>query len=177
MLVFLSLIETEDERDAIEKIYHEHFDWMLKTAFYFLKNNEDAEDVIQDVFVSLVKNKVSFPIEDEERLRAYLFICIRNASLALNKKKKKSTVDFSHYTFSTKDDMQQALIEKDLYNEALSYINTIPPIYKDVLVLNIVYEKSTKEISKILNIPFKTAETRLRRAKIIIKNRFKELGI
>ena len=176
MLFFLSLIESEEERNAIERIYYEHFDWMLKIAFYFLKNNADAEDAIQDVFLNLIKNDVDLPIDDKERLRSYLFVCIRNSALVLNKKKKIYTVDFPN-NLCSKEDMQDTLIKKASYSEVLTYINTMPQIYKDILTLNIVYEKNAKEISKILNIPKKTAETRLRRGRMLVKNQFKEFDL
>lgn len=179
MLFFLSLIEAEQERDALEKIYQENLDWMLKTAFYFLKNNEDAEDVIQEVFVGLVKNKTEIPLESEERLRAYLFICVRNAAFALSKKRNWDTNVSNDFleNLSTKEDMQESLIKRDFYNVVLAYINAMPPKYKDVLVLNVLYGKSSHKIAKILNIPKKTAESRLTRAKHLLNKQFKEFNI
>lgn len=176
MLFFLSLIETDEERDLLEKIYCEHLDWMFKIAFHFLKNKEDSEDVIQDVFINLVKTEADIPYDDEERLRAYLFICIRNTALRCNRIKKKYKSEFL-FNISTKEDVQDELIEKSIYDEVLSYINTMSPIYKDVLVLNIVYEKTINEIAKILSSPRKTIETRLRRGKALIKKKFKEFDV
>ncbi|MBQ8546211.1 MAG: sigma-70 family RNA polymerase sigma factor [Clostridia bacterium] len=179
MLFFLMLVNDEQERDALEKIYEENFDWMLKTAFYFLKNNEDAEDAIQEVFVGLVKNKTDIPTGDEERLRAYLFICIRNSAFALAKKKNYDTDISDEFieSLSTEEDIQDRLIKKDFYNEVLAYIKTMPPIYKDILVLNVLYGKSSHKIAKILQIPKKTAESRLTRAKQLLNKQFKEFDI
>lgn len=54
LLLYLSLLETEEDRLKITKIYENYLDWMLKMAYHYLKNEADAEDAVNDVFLSII---------------------------------------------------------------------------------------------------------------------------
>ena len=57
-----------------------------------------------------------------------------------------------------------------------AFVATMKPIYRDVLSLHFRYGMKAKEIAKQLNIPEKTAFTRLERGKAIVIEKFKELN-
>ena len=180
MLTFyLSLITNEEDRATITRIYDTYLEWMLKTAFHYLKNETDAEDVVNDVFLSIIGGSCPVPTNDENETKAYLFICIRNAAFNLKKSNNKhKTVNYDEFfNLPTLYNLEDDVLKKDSYYEVLSFVNTMPSIYKDVLTLYISFEKSLKEISVLLNLPFKTVETRFRRGKAILKNKFGDLDI
>ena len=52
LLFYLSLIQNDEERVKITHIYETYLDWMLKMAFHYLKNETDAEDAVNDVFLN-----------------------------------------------------------------------------------------------------------------------------
>ena len=176
---YLSLIDDEEYRANITRIYNTYLDWMLKIAYHYLKNEADAQDAVNDVFLSFVGGNCSIPLDNADNTKSYLFICIRNASLNLKKSKNKHiTVNYDEFfSLSAKYDLEENFITKDTYNEILSFINTMSPIYKDVLTLYICFSKTLKEIAQELNLPFKTVETRFRRGKAILNERFGNIDI
>ncbi|MBQ7761387.1 MAG: sigma-70 family RNA polymerase sigma factor [Clostridia bacterium] len=180
LLFYLSLIETDENRDIFGEIYEKYLDWMLKTAYHYVKSKEDAEDVVHDVFMEIIKNDCSIPINDLEKTKSYLFICIRNRAIKLNEsrsKRKTTSLDQLFNIPSNEGNAEDEALKNDMYLSMLNFINSMSPKYKDVLTLHIVYDKTAKEISKIICAPTKTIETRLRRGKIILKERFKDLDI
>lgn len=179
LLFYLSLIQSEEERINITRIYETYLNWMLKIAFHFLQDETDAEDAVNDVFLSLISGNSSIPTDSENETKAYLFICIRNAAFKIKKSKSKhKTVNYDElYNVSVKYNLEDDFFNKDRYNEVLSFINTMSPIYKDVLTLKLTFNKPLKEISKILNIPLKTAESRLLRGKSLLNERFGDIDV
>ena len=180
MLTFyLSLITNEEDKATIARIYDTYLGWMLKIAFHYLKNDIDAEDAVNDVFLSIIGGNCTVPIHDENETKSYLFICIRNSALNLKKSNNKhKTVNYDEFfNLPTVYDLEDDVLKKDSYYEVLNFVNTMPSIYKDVLTLYISLEKSLKEISVLLNLPFETIETRFRRGKAILKNKFGDLDI
>ena len=180
MLTFyLSLVDNQENRDNIARIYDTYLDWMLKISFHYLKNEADAEDAVNDVFLSIIGCGCNVPMNNEKETKSYLFICIRNASLKVKKRKSKDKAvnldDF--FNLPTKYDLENDVLKKDYFNEVISFINTMLPKYKDVLTLYISFEKTLKEISVLLNLPIKTVETRFKRGKEILRERFGDLDI
>ena len=175
----MSLITNEEDKATITKIYDTYLSWMLKIAFHYLKNDADAEDAVNDVFLSIIGGNCTVPTNNENETKSYLFICIRNSALNLKKlNSKHKTVNFDEFfNLPTVYNLEEDVLKKDSYYELLAFVNTMPSIYKDVLTLYISFEKTLKEISVLLNLPFKTVETRFRRGKKILKNKFGDLDI
>ncbi len=179
LLFYLSLIDEENVKDIFGDIYEHHLDWMLKIAYHFSKSEADAQDIVHDVFMEIIKNDCSIPIEDYDKTKAYLFICIRNRATKIKKSKiKQKFTSIDHlFNISAEDNLEDQIVKDDIRSSLLTFINKLSDKYKDILTLNLVYNKTSKEISKIMCIPQKTVETRLRRGKIILKERFKDLDI
>lgn len=148
-------------------------------AYHYLRNEVDAEDAVNDVFLSIISGGCSIPMDNEDETKSYLFICIRNSALRIKKRKSKQiAVNFEElFNLSINYNLEDKLVEQDIQNMLLDYINTMSPIYKDVLTLYVGFDKTLKEIANLLNISFKTAETRLRRGKEMLKERFGDIDI
>ena len=171
---YLSLIEDQSYSNRLLKIYNEYKDWMLKIAFHFLKNEEDAKDAVHNVFVNIAKRIREVPDNTPGDIKSYLYISVKNASFTLLKKNRKYSV-FNledQFNIANESNVEKEVGDKELYKQVLEYIDELPAIYKEVLTLHIVHNKNFDEIAIILNIPYKTAHTRFSRAKDMIKKRF-----
>lgn len=179
LLFYLSLIESEEDRAKITKIYETYLDWMLKMAYHYLQNETDAEDAVNDVFLSIIISDCSIPLDDEQKTKAYLFICIRNRAQHIRKLKyKEKSVHIEDlFNLSVEYNLEDEITHKEVKEKLLNYINTMPPIYKDVLTLKVLFDKTLKEISQILNLSVKTVETRYLRGKSMLKERFGDVDI
>ncbi len=179
LLFYLSLIDSAEDRAKVTKIYEQYLDWMLKIAYHYLRNEKDAEDAVNDVFLNIISTNCAIPLSSDNDTKAYLFICIRNSVyriLELNKKHKTVDID-EFFSLSSTTNTEDEVIKKSNSEMLRHIINTLPPIYKDVLILYVNFEKTLQEVSEELGIPLKTAETRLRRAKIMLKERIGDIKI
>ncbi len=74
----------------------------------------------------------------------------------------------------SKDTLRDALSDVG-YNTILNEINSLEPIYKDVLTLRLVYDYSVSEISKMLKTSENTIKSRISRGKNILRERLENL--
>ena len=130
-------------------------------AFSYLKNQHDAEDVLQDVFLKLWKTKKEF--ECDEHIDKWLTInCISRCK------------DYFRLPFFNKTDSLDEI--KALYSfdssEKLDVINSIMSLpQKERIVIHLFYYEgmSINDIADVLKANPSTVKTRLRRAKIHLK--------
>lgn len=59
-----SLFRTSEE---LIQIYNRHADTVYRICFMFMKNKHDAEDMVQNTFVRLMKDKTVFQSEEHEK--------------------------------------------------------------------------------------------------------------
>lgn len=177
--VYLSLLETEQDKNQFSCIYERYLDWMLQTAYHYLKNEEDAKDAVHEIFFDMAKSGCLAPVGSDDETKAYLFICIRNrASRVAEKRNKIKTVSLNEvYNLSSDYNVENEIVTDDDNERLMHYISSLPKIYKDVLCLHFVSNLTLNEIALILDVPFKTVETRFRRGRALIKEKFGDLDI
>lgn len=56
MLVYLSMIDTPEDKDKFEKIYIQYRNLMYHVAYGILSNHFDAEDAVHQAFVAIIRN-------------------------------------------------------------------------------------------------------------------------
>src|ERR1700710_1212554 len=70
-----ALLIAADEHSAFRILYDRYWETMYKKAFVRLGNDDDAQDVVQEVFISVWRNKQT--IEVAASLEGYLFTAIK----------------------------------------------------------------------------------------------------
>ena len=148
-----------------------------KLLNYILKisniNREDAEDILQEVFVKAYQNLNDFDLNF--KFSNWIYSIAHNATISVFRKKKvrPQTVswedkDLDNILKSTLD-VEDASLQKQTYKHILKIIDQLPLKFKDVLILKFVEGKDYKEISDILHKPMGTIATLINRAKKSLK--------
>lgn len=57
MVTTATLLRTDK---AIERIYHRHVEMLYRVAYSFMKNGADAEDMVQETFIRLLRSGMVF---------------------------------------------------------------------------------------------------------------------
>ena len=70
------------DRQTIETLFRQHYERMLLTARTLLRNQEEARDVVSDVFTELLESDRRL---DPERAESFLLVSVRNRCLNLVK--------------------------------------------------------------------------------------------
>ncbi|GGA63656.1 RNA polymerase sigma factor [Ornithinibacillus halotolerans] len=142
------------ERD----IYENYFEKVYKTTFYILKNEELAKDATHDTFIKVFKNLGK--MKDQTKINAWITtIASRTAIDIYNKNKKLITYELKEEHAHISDEFNYT---KD---ELESYLKSIPPEQKQVLILKYIEDLPEKEIAKQLSIKLGTVKSRIHRAK------------
>lgn len=166
-----SAISNEGQRNVLENFYKENVNCFLNIAFSFLHNNSDAEDAVQQAFSEIAdKPEKFFDIPASQRVN-YVFTIVKNISIEMfNKKNNISLIDLTkeipnETEFSLEDDIIGKISESKLK----SFIDKLPPLQKNVLILRCLNGMSTSETAQALNISQSAVKERLRLARKAIQ--------
>jgi DNA-directed RNA polymerase specialized sigma24 family protein len=95
-----------------EKIFLDHYGWLRQKAQILLPHSkEEAEDLVQDLYVSFVYSQAVPDVDDEDRLRGYLHRTLKN--LFISKGRRKGSDALSSLVVSDFDSVAYALTAID----------------------------------------------------------------
>ena len=156
----------------LEQIYNEAYKAVYWTAMALLKNEADAEDIVQDTFVSLIESYDS--IEDKSKVTAWLKKTAANKCLNRLTRTKTDNVEdgfFETIEALPEDFLPDSIAESEETRKIIMNIidNVLSDDIRRTLVLFYFDEMSTKEIAEVLGIPQGTVLWRLNFAKKRIK--------
>ncbi len=156
----------------LEHIYNEAYRPVYWTAYSFLKNEQDAEDVVQDTFISFITSYGD--LKDTSKAVALLKKIAANKCLDRIKLTKTSAVEdefFENIEAVPEDFLPESIIESEQMRKIVMDIieKTLSEDIRRTLILFYFNELTTKEISDLLGIPQGTVLWRLNFAKKKIK--------
>ena len=156
----------------LEKIYNDSYRAVYWTAMSFLKNEADAEDIVQDTFITLIKSYDT--IKDKSKVNAWLKKAAANK--CLDRIKLTKTVNVEEEFLDNVEDLPEDFLPAFLVESAEIRKIIMDIIEKSLsedirrtLILYYFDEMSTKEISEVLGVPLGTILWRLSFAKKKIK--------
>lgn len=161
-----------NDAQAQYEIYRLYAKSMLNTAFRIVGTEVDAEDVLQESFVSAFKNIESY--RADATFGAWLKRIVVNKALTYLQKMKRQLF------FSEVD--EEPIVEVETVNEAhlemdvskiKEAVMDLPDGFRSVLTLYLFEGYDHKEISEILNISESTSKTQYKRAKDKLKEKLK----
>lgn len=170
---YLNLIENEDDRRKFEEIYYTYRQQMFLVARNFLNCDEDAEDVVHDVFVTIATKHMPIikKINSDRDLKNYLLKSAKNRALDFNKKNKRQknylykTVESDRNEIISDEYMFDTICDNMNYQDIISAIQQLNQKYKEVLYYHFVIELTVAETAKILDRNLFTVKKQLLRGK------------
>ncbi|MFC3745589.1 RNA polymerase sigma factor [Paenibacillus sp. GCM10012306] len=130
-------------------------------CYYLMKNQADAEDVCQEVFVKVI-------LADRSKVRDLKSWILRIASNECNSILKRRKTGFMkevrNYLLSRSQDsnpVEESLSQRETKEELQGLYSKLPDKIRMVVVLRYINELTVPEISKVMNIPEGTAKSRL----------------
>jgi len=142
-------------------------------------SKEDAEDIIQDTFISAYQNLADF--DTKMSFSAWIYKIARNKAISWYRKntskKAGEKIELKEEVFlNLKDDAPSILEElhaKAATDKLLEEIEKLDSKYKEVIILKYFEHKSYLEIADILHIPPGSVASTLYRAKAKLKEKLK----
>lgn len=152
----------------LEHLMRNYTEKLLRIAYYYTKNAQSAEDIVQDVFITF-HYKANY--EEQGEIAAYL------AKMTINKSKDylKSWAYRTHLLKDKFDMFKQTTHETQLIiqqeNVLIEHaILALPLKWREPIMYFYFEGMKIKDIAKLLEIPESTVKTRLTKAKQLLKN-------
>ena len=152
------------DKNEIEQLYRAYFDTLYRICFLYMKCEADALDMVQETFVKLMRS--DFKVQSEEKTKAWLIVTASNCcktQLAKWWRKKRELFD------EVKWEQQTAKSDGPSVSEVLRAVLELEEKYRIVTYLYYYEGYKTGEIGKMLHISRSTVQTRLARARKILK--------
>ena len=182
VLGFLLTITDERNQEKIKFIYNKYHDDMIRFAKFRLKNSGvssyelDAEDVVQNAFLKIVKYiDVIDTSRPENQLKSYIFsIVVNEVKNAMADMTFFDDIDIYSEKLSDEDFFEN-LRDNLQYDELVEKIKRLDEKYSITMLLYYCEDFDVKAIADIIGIAEKTVYTRLERGKrLLLDNLSKE---
>jgi len=168
----LALFRAGDQA-AFRLIYERYWQLLYVAACKLVKDEDEAKDVVQEVFISLLGKGAELEISSS--LPAYLYSAVRYKVFDhISRAKVRTDYLDSLNVFAAEAGTasDRALIEKEIHAEMEKEIQNLPAKMKEVFVLSRKAELSHKEIAEKLNISDKTVKKQISNAIKLLKPKF-----
>lgn len=163
MLLYLNLIETEEDKRKFERIYLAYKQTMFYAANRVLKNHHSSEDAVHQAFLRIVDNLDKINETDCHKTQAFLVVITEHIAIDIyRKRKREDMVSFDELEIYIADD---TCPENEVIDEISSAILKLPVNYSTVLRLKFSQGYSDSEIAEILDIKQENVRQRIYRAK------------
>jgi RNA polymerase sigma-70 factor (ECF subfamily) len=178
-------ISSTGNNQLFEVIYNRYHRKVYQKCFRFVKNRDEAEDLMQDIFLKLFIKLHTFKGQSKFSTWLYAFIhnfCVNYVQRDL-RKKTMSRLDALNdrylYLLSTTPEEEELLDEEQLGLNIVQLkkaMDTLPAEDKAILLLKYHHDASVQKLEQILNIKKSAVKMRLKRAKIKLALAHHKLG-
>lgn len=150
------------EIQEYKRLTNLYIDMVYRVALNGCKNKYDADDIVQETFLKLLKCKKQF--ESDEHVRNWLLrVAVNECNSMWNSSWHKKVV--------LKDEQDEKLVfETQEQSDLYELVMQMSPKYRQVIYLYYFEEFSVREVASILKISETAVQTRLQRA----RNKLKE---
>ena len=134
--------------EKLERIFREHARFIYRTAYRVTGNSEDAEDVLQNLFVQLMRREL--PPEFDRNSKAYLYRAAVN--LALNVIRARVRRSAEHVPVDLEDPAfrEQSRAESEIAGRVRQALGELNVKAAEILILRYVHGYSDSEIATLL---------------------------
>jgi RNA polymerase sigma-70 factor (ECF subfamily) len=161
----------QNNRKAQMQLYNQYCNGMYIVAKRFLKDADDAEDVVQEAFIKAFSKLHQY--KAEVTFGAWLKRIVINKSIDFLKSKNQRLVELEEVhlkVIDTANDDKWLVDDAITLNDVKEAINKLPEKYQFVVMLYLIEGYDHQEISEILNISEVASRTQLSRGKVKLQN-------
>jgi RNA polymerase sigma-70 factor, ECF subfamily len=171
---------------AFRAIMQTHNRCLYRIARSILRNDADAEDAVQQAYVSAFTNLAGYP--GEGSLKSWLSRIVVNECLARMRQRhlavdlteleqQRSEAQIIQFPQSTADDPERTMAQRQIIRLVEQATDNLPEAFRLVFVARVIEGMTIEETSEILGIKPETVKTRPHRARQLVRDRLEnEIG-
>jgi RNA polymerase sigma-70 factor (ECF subfamily) len=172
----LPLVEAlmRGETDALGEFVRRHERWVRGVIFAVTGRSELVDDVAQQVWTAVWQQIGT--LRDATKWRSWLYQTARRAAIDASKQRRRRSRSETHADDRTLAEVagppaspEQELIATERQRRVMQAIRSLPPHYREPFVLRHLEDWSYAQIGELLQLPTDTVETRLVRARRMLK--------
>ena len=161
--LFLALLETEEDRTRFTLLYEQCNERIEQNAMRLLKNQQDAEDAVQNTYIQIIRHfEKVYEIPCDE-LPYWCISIVKNEAYMILRKKQK-TVPFEDWDAIVGDAQMISC-----YDDVVKLFGRIPETYRAALEMKLLLDYSGKEIAQHLGLSESAVNTRISRGRLLLR--------
>ncbi|MFO7810194.1 MAG: sigma-70 family RNA polymerase sigma factor [Candidatus Delongbacteria bacterium] len=168
------------DENAYNEIVERFKNKLLNYIYYFMKDREAAEDIVQDTFIRVYLNKDKY--KEIAKVSTWIYTIAKNlAKTALSRASKMNSFSITgkegENDYEIKDkhsSTDDPVIKNELNDIIMSRINNLEEKFREIVILRDIDEMSYEEIAALLKIPTGTVKSRLNRARLNLRDSLAE---
>jgi RNA polymerase sigma-70 factor (ECF subfamily) len=149
-------------REALARIYEKYVHLLLSIAMGLLNEPHEAEDVVQDVFVTFAQETVGFGLRGS--LKAYLATCVVNRARdrMRSERTRQRLADGCTRTPFAAEEPDRSLVYSERCERLSRALAELPCEQREVVVLKVKSGLKLKDIARLQNVSISTVHGRYR---------------
>jgi len=171
------------DQSAFSQLVNTYSEKIYNLALRILRNKEDAEDILQETFITVLEKLHTF--DGRSGFFTWIYRIATNAALMKLRKKKIQYIDLpdnpdfqenleSKVFIDWSQDSSLNVYNKEVKEVLSSAIGELSEIYKTIFILRDIEKLSIKDTSKILEISEENVKIRLRRARQYLRDKLSD---
>lgn len=167
---------------SFEKLIAKYSNYVCSIAFNVVGDLHIASDMAQEAFVKAYK-KIQ-DLDNPRRFKAWLFSIVRSTCIDWLRKERIKPCSLDKISeeegIEPSDQQRKGQLSpelEDMRERLLAVIAQLPKIYQQIVLLKHLRNMSYKEMSEFLGVPVATIESRLYRARLLLKERLQDLYV
>lgn len=165
---------------VFEELYEKYHQDVFQFLFYMVKNREQAEDLVQEVYIRVIKSYSKFEGKSSEK--TWIFSIARNVAIDSFRKQKnwkqRITEKFDWSTQQVKNDQpipEEVAIQKEEIQFMYQCLRKCTFDQSTVLVMRYLHDLSISETAEVLNWTESKVKTTQHRALKVLKKHMEEM--
>lgn len=162
---YLRQMQEEDSQTALRKFYDLCFDRFFRIAYYYLKTEEWAQEIVLDVFMKIWERRES--LHTIANLEDYFFVTVKNASLNYLEKEQRRrniTEEISETPPDQEYSPEETLISEELFAHYVKALDRLPEKCREIFIRIRVEKQSYAQVAGELKISTNTVDAQLQKA-------------
>ena len=174
--VYLRYITEYNDKD-LETLLVAYRDGLYLFLLSFVKNAEDAEDLLMDTFARLAVDKPWFDANRAGSFKGWLYAIARNNALMHIRKGRMKTVPLEEEEIPQDETPESALLEEERNAKLYKALSALKPKYRRVLMLFYIEGLNHEEIAQAMGLRIKQVYNLMERGKKSLRKELEEMGI
>ncbi|MBQ3794861.1 MAG: sigma-70 family RNA polymerase sigma factor [Butyrivibrio sp.] len=174
--IYLRYITEYDDRD-LEALLTAYRDGLYLFLLSYVKNEEDAEELMMDTFAKLAVDKPDFEIRKNGSFKSWLYAIARNNALMHIRRHKMEAVPLEEETISDADTPESALLKDEQNKTLYKALSSLKPEYRRALMLLYIEGLTYEEIAKAMGLRIRQVYNLIERGKKSLKKTLEGMGI